>query len=206
MSYSAVYRAKPKKNLGILPPKSFLFVNGIFGSSSGWEVDAVNLSSKINPNWSYFSYFYWCGIFRWDQSGHINECVKSIANENISDVAGHSNGADILRRAIVEHELNIDTLNLIAGATDPDFKTNGLNEALLNGQIQIVRCFVSKNDFIIGSNWLLPWWWNRDLGKVGPKNVDTRVKDRVIVIQDDTCNHMTWVEQKLERTLEQIVC
>jgi len=112
----------------------------------------------------------------------------------------HSDGCEIVRRAILEGPSIFLSAHLIAGACSADFERNGLNRALIGGKVGQIYCYVSKGDRMLSvlarvSKSLFGWlgFGFGTLGYDGPQNVPKAMQGRdVKVIARDNLRHGDW--------------
>lgn len=126
----------------------------------------------------------------------------------------HSNGADVCCDALREMDWpRIEELHLIAPASEADFNTNGLNQALRDEKIGHIFVYIGGRDFwlkLLG--WCGPvarWFGYGLLGLVGPQNVDRSIRDidkRVVVCTRDDFSHAQWfTRDNMERTMAMLL-
>jgi len=123
----------------------------------------------------------------WDRSGFSVVLV------------GHSNGCDLITRAISLCGCKIEAAHLVAAACEADFEMNRLAAALRNDRLGEVICYVSKSDSAVGFFGRLSLAFRGlglgygTLGSDGPKNVpDGMLGERVHTIRRDTLDHTEW--------------
>ena len=180
----------------ITPPKYVVIsVNGIFGTSDGWEyLMAKYINENFSPHFSGAAFYYWCGFMMSGQTDHANKLAEIIREQRKLNptakivIIGHSNAADILKLCLLQNaDVWVDDVYLIAAAEYCDCggnlggsgwhncinilqttHTSG-GEALRLGRVNLG---ISSGDAVLGgpAQWLFPWWWGRTLGKNGPSN------------------------------------
>ena len=197
----------------------FIFVNGILnrpGDAHGWTDRACEwVNGRTDYKGEKFKYF--AGVFtrRLLQNKHANDLAEKIrtfgAYNNKLVLVGHSNGCDLLLRALQKldrrYELPfIDCLHLISGACERDFDRNGLNALVEVRLIKEVRVYVAGQD----SHFCHPMWFARlsqrligwchlgygTLGAHGPANVTGRASMHVTTITEHRYDHSTWFQPK----------
>lgn len=112
---------------------------------------------------------------------------------------GHSNGCDVILRAIGFHRHHIEAVQLIAAAAEADCWENNINGYLITGTVgRIVLC-CSPNDRAL---WLARITHNLlskfsaaygSLGFTGPKNIAPATRHRVRTIWAEGFDHGDWV-------------
>jgi hypothetical protein len=135
-------------------------------------------------------------------------------------LVGHSNGAEVICRALREVEIGtrgssslqgrhpVAEVHLIAPACEADFDRNGLNAALEYGRVGAVHVYMSGQDRALR----LARWSRRlfgwlglgygDLGLRGPVNA----AGRVFAHREATFGHSTWFAgAEFERTMQRIL-
>lgn len=140
--------------------------------------------------------------------------VARIANKYLERgwsvyLRGHSNGCDIIRRALFHTARPIEAAQLIAAAVEPDFERNGFNQLLRDGKVKrLVVCW-SPNDKALDlarySHPILNVFGNAYgiLGLIGPQNVAADVQALVTVVANVRFDHSGWVaKENLLATME----
>ena len=185
--------------------KAFLFVNGILnrpGSADGWTDRAVTWVH--NHTDAYGEKFEYCAgaltrrILQARRARAYAALANAYAGMDSINLVGHSNGGDIILRALPDITVSLDTLHFISAAAGSDFKKNGLNAALVSGQVKRVVVWMAGRDAALPqarlSQRLLGWLGlgYEDLGLTGPLHVAT--PERVFVIQENAFGHSTWFD------------
>jgi len=136
----------------------FLFINGILtmpGNSRAWTDKAVqwfNRNAPENAVSDKFEYYSPALLRRLYQDGHaadLAEVISEYAGARIHLVA-HSNGCDLIARALRPTSTQIHTIHLISAALERDFELNGMGERITRGQIHRIYCLCSKGDKVLG--------------------------------------------------------
>lgn len=192
----------PKRN------RVFIFVNGILnlpGSHNGWTDRAATwINSRTKDRAEKFEYF--CGPIsrRLRISFHAEALAHLIANYTGSRVVlvGHSNGCELICRALRVSGVPIEDVHLISGACSPDFDRNGLNELMRAHRVLRTHVYVAEQDLPMR----LAKWTGKFLGLLGlgygilgykgPLNVDDEFLPRVRTVTRADFGHSTWFEPK----------
>lgn len=151
-----------------------------------------------------YEYESWLPLRRLTQETHVDDlefiCKEASRKNKEIILVGHSNAGDLYQRLVKRKNLKFKFLHLIAAANERDFNKNGFNQALLDGRIEKIFCYCSKNDEALKRakmTWSflnligLGFGW---LGLDGPLNVDEGVKDRVVVIWKNY-KHSGWLNK-----------
>lgn len=191
----------------------FLFVNGILtrpGDAFAWTDRAVQWVNRNAPDGvvsEKFEYYSPALLRRLFQNKHARDLAETIAQYPGArlHLVGHSNGCDLIARAVRLTSAPIASIHLIAGAVDRDFAANGLGERLARGQIGGVYCLCSRGDLILGrlaraSRLLtLGLLGYGDLGCRGPIS---HAFPRVFTVWRSSLGHSDWFNAtEFERTL-----
>lgn len=162
----------------------YIVVNGILvspGDARGWTDRAVTWlhnEAEVNVQAEKFEYFASALTRRIRQQAHAEDLAALIRRYNGRELhlVGHSNGCDLILRALRLTLTPIRSIHLIAAACDEDFDRNGLNEALVSLRLRAVHLYTSPDDGVL--KWLarpsrlLFGWLGLGyglLGLVGPK-------------------------------------
>lgn len=169
-----------------------------------WVVRMTDDIMRRNPAARASEFRYFAGpIFRrgrqQQRARQLAAMIEGWYDDGFSVVAvGHSNGCDLILRAMGLMVAHVEALHLISAAADADFAGNGLNDALAHGRCGRVMCYVSDGDSALSvwarlSNWVsLGLVGYGSLGWSGPQNVDADVTSRVIVVRRDYLEHGGW--------------
>jgi len=121
---------------------------------------------------------------------------------------GHSNGCDIIRRALFRTMAPVEAVQLIAPAVDPDFERNGFNQLLRNKVRRLIVCG-GPNDRALKlarvAHPVLNLLGNAygTLGLVGPQNLAEDVLSKVTHVVNLNYDHSDWVApQNLLSTMQ----
>lgn len=183
----------------------YIVVNGILaspGDARGWTDRAVTWlhnEAEVNVQAEKFEYFASALTRRIRQQAHAEDLAALIRRYSGREIhlVGHSNGCDLILRALRLTTTGVRSVHLIAAACDEDFDRNGLNEDLVSGQLGNVHVYTSPDDGVLKwaarpSRWLLGWagLGYGLLGLVGPK-FEARPE---LVTRDDRpgYGHSTW--------------
>lgn len=169
-----------------MKPIALYVTNGILNlpsSKKGCTDRAKRWVKKNRPSILCDTYEYFAGAITrmFGQGKRVREISAKIApiaraGSHRIRLSGHSNGAELMRRVLVENTwLKIEELHLIGAAADYDFEKNGLAKAYKEGRVRKIVCQCSKNDHTL-SVWaeftrkLLGWagLGYGTLGLVGP--------------------------------------
>lgn len=192
-------------------------INGILaapGRSDGWTDRAVTLGhTHLGVREEKFEHF--SGVLTrhiWQEKRAIG--LAELANKYLAKgwrvfLRGHSNGCDVICRAIkhIEHG-SIAGIQLIAAACQADFGKNGLNDALLHGRVQKAVLCCSSDDRALwlarASHPVLRLFANGygSLGFSGPLNVLDAIEHRVCTVWRPGFDHGDWlIGPELLRTM-----
>jgi pimeloyl-ACP methyl ester carboxylesterase len=186
--------------------KQFVFANGILncpGSSRGWTdlaVQWVNARTEHRADrFEYFSPILCRRLFlnRWTRD--FAEVLSAYAGQELV-LVGHSNGCELICRALRISGVTVSHLHLISGACAADCYTNGLNAALRSGRVGEVTAYVAEKDLPMKiarvSQNLIGWLGlgYGTLGLNGPTKIDPAVQERVTVVREPNFGHSTWFE------------
>lgn len=204
-----------------------LNVNGILslpGDADGWTDRAVTMAhlhlgrhaEKIENFTGVFT-----RMFRQERKA---ELLAKVAEKYLSAgwrvvLRGHSNGCDIVRRALVVLRENawvnpykdswrIECAHLIAPAVDADFDLNDFNDLLLFGPLKRLVICGSRNDGALKVARVTAPFLNLlgneygTLGLIGPQRMSTHVASRVHLHWNDEFGHSDWLtKERLLSTL-----
>ena len=133
--------------------------------------------------------------------------VARIANKYLEHgwtvyLRGHSNGCDIIRRALFHTSSPIEAAQLVAPAVEPDFERNGFNQLLREGKVKRLLVCWSPNDrslkFAQHTHAILNIFGNAygTLGLVGPQNVAPEVEALVTSVANVQFDHGDWLAKE----------
>lgn len=205
---------------------TIIFVNGIMhepGSADSWvRRAALWVTSKTEFDGIVFLYEASALFRRLTLNKRARELAETMLQfrDRELHVVAHSNGAEVLTRAIrhiLQHPdrpepLKITSVHLCGPANDSDFTENWLNSALIVGLVREVHVYRAREDAAL-------WWGNLsrklfgwaglgygNLGRSGPQNVSDSVKHRVHDWPDVAPGHTEFFTGKyFEATLNRIV-
>lgn len=191
-----------------LPPVH-IFVNGIEYdlAKTGWVDQAVrwcNLRGIPSAAYEYHTGFwsrwikqppYWTGIIGSRAWG----LVELIEQYDRPVLVGHSNGCDLICRALRVTHQPVRSAHLFAAATPSDCCTNGLNDAIRRGAVDHVYLYGSPNDFELAklakwSRWITGGVLGYgSLGATGPTNQSEMAKQRITPDWRPEKGHGDWL-------------
>lgn len=195
----------------------YIFVNGILtnpedvGAWTDYAVEWINKNTEGKAD----KMEYRSGVLtrRWFQNERVQNLQK-ICKRYLGDkiiLVGHSNGCDIIERMIRKGLTGkIQEIHLIAAASEHDFIKNGYNTALKAERVGKIFVYTSPIDEALRkARWSkkLFGWLGLGygyLGLIGPSRVDAKVKDSV-VIYNEQMSHSQWFSKKFfEKTMQTI--
>lgn len=199
----------------------FIFVNGILsdpGAHDGWTDRAVSWVHRNTVHQAEkFEYHSRALTRRLRQQLHANALRALLRgySDRIIHLAGHSNGSDIILRALDGLFMRVATVHLISGACEASFTKNKLNGALLDARIGQVYVYVAGSDRAMRwarlSQRLFGWLGlgYGTLGLAGPLEVDPALQDMVrrgvVTIWEREFGHSTWFDKDhFETTMRRI--
>lgn len=112
---------------------------------------------------------------------------------------GHSNGCDVIRRALAYVTRPVQAVHLFAGAAPADCNKNGINAAILSGKVGHVHVYGSEDDWVLKrpakwTRWLtLGFAGYGDIGYAKPQNVDPRCQSRITIDWRPGYGHSSWL-------------
>lgn len=183
-------------------------INGILafpGRSDGWTDRAVTLAhTHLLIRSEKFEHF--SGVLTrhvWQEKRAA--ALAALVNRYIGRgwhvfLRGHSNGCDVICRSLAHIDGAVEGIQLIAGACEADFGTNGLNAALRDGRLHRVQLCCSPDDRALWlarlSHPFLSIFSNGygSLGFSGPMNVADEIEHRVSTHWEPGYDHGTWLE------------
>lgn len=187
---------------------NYIFVNGIMnnpGSAEGWTDRAVTWVHTHTPDRAEKFEYFCTPMFRRfgqrERADNLAKLLRSYYGQPLT-LVGHSNGCDLICRALQLGMTTVARVLLFSGACDANFEANGLNEALSRGEVQLVECFRAGKDnamkFAKVSLTCLSWCGlgYGTLGLTGPLKVDTLVLSPLVVREtvEPGFGHSTWFE------------
>lgn len=196
-----------------------IVVNGILtmpGDARAWTDRAVtwfHAEASVVVQAEKFEYYASALTRRLWQQRHARELaalIDAYRGRRIH-LVGHSNGCDIIVRALALSTTRIATVHLIAAACDEDFDRNGLNVALDCEQVAEVHAYTSPDDGVLRyaaapSRALFGWLGLGYglLGLVGPRNV--RRPERAPQWDRPGYGHSTWfADENFAATLNTVL-
>lgn len=189
-------------------PRIYIVVNGILqvaGYDNDWTDRAVRWINTTTP-WKAEKFEYTSGVItgrvlNWYRAIQLRKLCRRYNGARLY-LVGHSNGADIICRAVRQCCGFVPEIHLIAAAAPTDFgpKGNGLNDALERGRVGKVILYQSRQDGTLAAAkkaavilrlFFLSYPW---LGLDGPENVRKDLRQRLYIITKDIFGHSTWFE------------
>jgi hypothetical protein len=178
----------------------YFFINGIKnkpGDPRGWTDGAARTVGKILDVQTYKWEYACTATFRWlkqnqrakDFAEDVNYWGKPVV------IVAHSNGCDVVLKALPLIRVPILELHLVSGACSEDFAKNGLNQAYGIGKVKSVFVYMAGRDAAL--NFWAKWskrlggWMGLGydrLGALGPKNHEFDVT----LIYEPTYKHSDW--------------
>lgn len=139
------------------PRDVFIFVNGILtrpGDAKGWTDRAVHWFNRNVPGSASYPFEYYSpALLRFVfQRGHVDDLAETIAQYGPDfrlHLVGHSNGCELIRRALLLTSAKIASVHFISAAVDADLAAGGLVERLERGQIGELFLLCSKGDSVL---------------------------------------------------------
>lgn len=200
-------------------------------------VPGINTNSEDNENWSPRACD-WIELYTNDSAREFDNelgpitrrfklqkkaielarLIERLASEGFRiKLIGHSNGCEIIRRALLLTNVRVEVVHLVAGACDHDFERGEWNRLIREKRIKIIIVHASKSDEALKfgkwtTGWLRPFGWGYGWsGLIGPKNVALELKDSVVTIWHDEIwkgKHLHsdyWISERFETTMRLIV-
>lgn len=191
----------------------FLFINGILnlpGDAEGWTDRAVTWT-HIHTDARAEKFEYAAGpltrLIR--QQARAEKFARMLSYYPASEwdvhLVGHSNGCDIILRAlqVVPAYRRIGGVHLISAAAEADFDRNGLNERLWDGGLGRVQVYCAGKDWALWLAAIFTGFRFGTLGKTGPANPAYLRAGCVQTIVEPGFGHSTWFEKgQFDRTME----
>lgn len=204
-----------------MPAPAVIVVNGILtapGDARAWTDRAVtwlHCDAAVAVQAEKFEYYATALTRRLRQQRHARELAHLIELYKGREVhlVGHSNGCDIILRALALTRDRIASVHLIAGACEEDFEKNGLNALLYTRQIGAVHAYTSPDDRVLAyaarpSRALFGWMGLGYglLGLVGPTKITPPVRHLVSRWDRPGYGHSTWFSpENFDATLNLIL-
>lgn len=201
----------------------YILVPGILTSTSdasSWCVrmsdDIMRICRSTSACATEFRYFSGPFTRRIKQRRHAVELASVIESWGRAGfeivLVGHSNGCDLIERAVRLSGSRIRSIHLIAAASKRDFCAAGYIERILSGSIGEISIHFSKSDSILSrfGKWsgifsVFGLGYGR-LGELGPINVPEMMRgERVRHVERHYMGHSDWFnEANYLNTLEEI--
>jgi pimeloyl-ACP methyl ester carboxylesterase len=202
----------------------FLLEHGVSNASSEWRVwvnRAIELIHTETEHRAQGLFYFTTPLTVWvrerQRCRSFAEMLRHYSSQDWRVVlVGHSNGTRVLLEGLkLSGCKKVESVHLLCGACDADFKRNGLNRLLVNGTVGRVHTYRACDDWAMRAENLLfgrlmfgiP---NRSwpLGLVGPQNVleQHRESGRVVEHEWPGYGHSTcWTEGRLRSTMKQVL-
>ena len=186
-----------------------IVVNGILnlpGSASGWTDRAVTWfhthTEARAEKFEYLALPLTRRLFQASRARRLAELIDSYRGQRII-LVGHSNGCDLITRALRLTDTSIHAVHLIAAACESDFESNGLNLRLIDNAIGSVHVYIGERDWALKlayySSLVLSVFGlgYGSLGLTGPENLKNEQwkNTRVFVYRFPTYGHGTFFEK-----------
>lgn len=192
-----------------------IFINGIRSrpdASNEWTDRAVTWMERhglMADKYEYHSFA--VTRFLW-QSYHAAEVARMIDDSRERKIlVGHSNGCDIILRALAMSRATVEAAVLIAGACDERFDHNGLNDLMGRNRVMDCHVWYSEQDRALRAarqftGWMrsfgMGYGW---LGLVGPQRVSHVAEPWVERKEHWGYDHSTYFDaDHFEGTMNQI--
>jgi pimeloyl-ACP methyl ester carboxylesterase len=141
----------------------------------------------------------WTGLI----GGRARGLAEILDGYDCSILVGHSNGCDVIARALSAATKPVHSAHLFAAATSPDLEHNGLAAALRTGRLGRLYLYCSESDGVLRG----PARWSRwltlgllgygDLGAVGPDTPAEDIAHRVVTCWAPGTTHSGWLHEPL---------
>lgn len=198
--------------------RAYILIPGIHTRTddvTAWPVrmadEIMQKCSATSPAASEYRYYTGAISRRLNQQNHA-EWLASLSDKYAAAgfdvvVAAHSNGADILQRALPLMRQPIAAAHLIAAASDRDLSRAGWLRAILTCKLGSLHCYVSAGDKALG-RWAalsqsLRWLglgYGR-LGQLGPKlplKLPADLLAKIHIHRDNSQTHTSWLGESYE--------
>lgn len=198
----------------------FIFVNGILanpGAHDDWTDRAVSWMHRNTVHQAEKFEYRALVLTRRFTQGKNADALRKLINAYCSDgrlihLIGHSNGCDIITRAIQDSFCRVASASLISGACDASFEKNGLNVALRSGRLAGVVVYVAGRDRAMKlaniTRRLVSWMGlgYGTLGLSGPSDVAPGFEGKVETTVEPEFGHSTWFDgSKFDATMRRIL-
>jgi pimeloyl-ACP methyl ester carboxylesterase len=131
----------------------------------------------------------------------LAELINAYTKAHELSLVGHSNGCDLLVRALPRISQKVRHLHLFSPACEADLRASGLETLLLTGRLTELHCWIGGEDkAMIAARWSK--WLTFGLlgygtmGLTGPTNVGLAVLPYVHVCCEPTFGHSTWFDAR----------
>lgn len=197
--------------------RTYLFIPGIrqrrdHRKPGDWADRAASWMRAQGHEAECYEYFSTAIFRRWmgAQNKRVDACREILKGRTGVTLVGHSNGGDIICRLLKKcPQMVFESVHLIAPAVTADFRRNGLNEALISGQVDQLFVYGSENDralWLGGASEKVFGWMGLgygDLGRAGPKHVAPAAACRLKPDWRNAFDHSTWfVGDHFARTMK----
>jgi len=200
--------------------RAYIFVCGIRSNPEDYRewahraeawIETGDHGSGIAESFVYHTYALTRWIRQKQRAASLARLLATYAEECDLVVAAHSNGADLLLRVLRKTRIKLQAVHLFAAAADPDFRRNGLNDAIAEGRIGRLYLYGSLGDAAlrVGScvRRVLGWagLGYGDLGRVGPQHMTALACLATRREWRNAWGHSTWFDEpNFEETMKAI--
>jgi pimeloyl-ACP methyl ester carboxylesterase len=149
-------------------------------------------------------------LFRWVRQPKrirdYTEFVNQFGQDWTVNLVGHSNGCDIICRALPSLR-PIESLHLLSGACEADCWANGINSAMMAGKLTRVTCYVAGKDCAMKAAWLSRalrciGLGYGTLGLTGPLRPNSA---RIVTVREQLFGHSEWFDgENFEKTMRRL--
>ncbi len=184
------------------PRRAYILLPGIHSNPSDWRNWAPRMTTDIlmRTHAAADEFRYWTtavtrGARMAERARYVARLITRYWRSGFEPVVvAHSNGCEIVRRAIPITPAIIHSIHLLAAPINPDFEQNGMGAALSRGKIGHIHLYLSKGDSVINSvaRWLGWPLGYGTLGADGPHNLCDSVADQVTCIWRNPFGHVEW--------------
>ena len=194
----------------------YIYVNGINswpGTADGWTDRAVTWTHTRTEHCAE-KFEYWSGPFtrRMRQQWRAEKLAKMMsfyrARNIIIRLVGHSNGCDVIIRAMKLVGYKVDELHLIAPACSENMTENRLPYYLASGKVRQLTLYMAGNDRALRLAYLtepllglfgMGYGW---LGYVSPDQLEATFGTAARIVYEPHYGHSSWFDEHLfDRTM-----
>lgn len=181
-------------------------INTIPGDHKNWNFRAVNyINNSPAPLWGVLDeYLSGPGLSRvFGQKARkaaLAELLKSYPESDWNLIlVGHSNGADVIFDTLTAHRWPIvKAVHLFSAACGADMAKLGINKALIERRIGLLRIYTSTGDMVLklAGNPISRLFGFGQLGRTGPINLSPGAQKFVEVVPRNEFGHSDWWSAK----------